>query len=107
MSEENVAIVLAISRDWLSRDPTLDESWRDTSDFLDSEFEYREDPSWPGAGTYVGIEAFREVVSGYAEAFGKMTLEVERVFDAGDRVVAFIRFWARGQAGTEAVMHQA
>jgi ketosteroid isomerase-like protein len=36
-----------------------------------------------------------------------MTLEVERTFDAGDSVVAFIRFWARGQGGAEAEMHQA
>jgi ketosteroid isomerase-like protein len=107
MSQENVEIVLAVVRDVFNRDPILDETWRDMSDFLDPDFEFREDRSWPGAGTYVGIEAFRKVASGYMEAFGKMTLEVEEAFDAGDRVVAFIRFWARGQAGTEAVMHQA
>jgi ketosteroid isomerase-like protein len=107
MSQENVEIVLAAVGDAFNRDPTLEETWRDMSDFLDPDFEYREDPSWPGAGTYRGIEAFRKVVSGYAEAFGKMTLEVEQAFDAGDRVLAFIRFWARGRRGAEAVMHQA
>ena len=107
MSHENVEIVLAVVHDVFNRDPTLDETRRDMSHFLDPDFDFREDPSWPGAGTYRGIEAFRKVVSGYAEAFGKMTLEIEQAFDAGDRVVAFIRFWARGQGGAEAVMHQA
>jgi ketosteroid isomerase-like protein len=93
--------------DSLNRDPRLDESWRDASDFYDENFEYREDPSWPGAGTYRGIEAFRKVTSDYAEAFEEMTLELERTFDAGDCVVAFIRFWARGKGGAEAEMHQA
>src|SRR2546421_2233661 len=99
MSQENVEVVLAVVRDAFNRDPTLEETWRDMSDFLDPDFEYCEDPSWPGAGTYRGIDAFRKVVSGYAEAFGQMTLDVEQAFDAGDRVLAFIRFWARGQRG--------
>ena len=107
MSEENVEIVRRAFRDALNRDPSLDETWRDASDFYDEDFVYREDPSWPGAGTFRGIEAFRKVTSNYAEAFEKMTLELERTFDAGDCVVAFIRFWARGKDGAEAEMHQA
>ena len=107
MSQENVEIVRAVFRDALNRDPRLDESWRDASEFFCEDFEYREDSRFPGAGTYRGIDAFRKVTSGYAEAFDEMTLEVERTFDAGDRVVAFIRFWARGQGGAEAEMHQA
>ena len=107
MSQDNVEIVRTAFLDSLNRDPRLDESWRDASDFYDENFEYREDPSWPGAGTYRGIEAFRKVTSDYAEAFEEMTLELERTFDAGDCVVAFIRFWARGQGGAEAEMHQA
>jgi len=107
MSQDNVEIVRTAFLDSLNRDPRLDESWRDASDFYDENFEYREDPSWPGAGTYRGIEAFRKVTSDYAEAFEEMTLELERTFDAGDCVVAFIRFWARGKGGAEAEMHQA
>ena len=107
MSQDNVEIVRTAFLDSLNRDPRLDESWRDASDFYDENFEYREDPSWPGAGTYRGIDAFRKVTSAYSEAFEEMTLEVERTFDAGDCVVAFIRFWARGQGGAEAEMHQA
>jgi ketosteroid isomerase-like protein len=107
MSRENVEIVRATFRDLLNRDPRLDESWLDASELLHPDFEYREDTSWPGAGTYRGIEAFRQVTSGYAEAFEEMRLEAEEIFDAGDCVVAFVRFWARGQSGTEAEMHQA
>src|SRR6476619_6207111 len=107
MSQESVEVVRATFRDALNRDPRLDESWRDASEFYHEDFEYREDSSWPGAGTYRGIEAFRKVASGYTEAFDEMTLEVERTFDADDCVVAFIRFWARGQEGVEAEMHQA
>ena len=107
MSQENVEIVRAVIRDVLNRDPHLDESWRDASEVYHEDFEYREDASWPGAGTYRGIDAFRKVTSAYSEAFEEMTLEVERTFDAGDCVVAFIRLWARGQGGAEAEMHQA
>ena len=99
MSQENVEIVRATFRDALNRDPRLDESWRDASEFYHEDFEYREDASWPGAGTYRGIDAFRKVTSGYAEAFDEMRLEAEEIFDAGDCVVAFVRFWARGQRG--------
>src|SRR5690242_17449824 len=101
MSQENVEVVRAAFRDWLNRDPLLAETWRDASEIYTEDFEYREDPSWPGAGAHRGIEAFRQVANGYAEAFEEMTLEVERTFDAGDCVVAFIRFWARGQEGAE------
>jgi ketosteroid isomerase-like protein len=107
MSEENVEIVRGVFRDFMNRDPSLGESWRDVSDFLVEDFDYREDPSWPGAATYRGIEAFRKVTSNYAEAFEEMTFELERTIDAGDCVVVFFRFWVRGKGGAEAEMHQA
>jgi len=107
MSQENVEIVRATFRDSLNRDPRLDESWRDASEFFNEDFEYREDPRFPGAGTYRGVDAFRKVARGYAEAFDEMRLEAEEIFDAGDCVVVFVRFWARGHSGTEAEMRQA
>ncbi len=72
-----------------------------------ADIEYQEDPKWPGAGTYSGLDAFREVVTSYTEAFGVMRLEVEEVFDADERVVVFFRWWVRGQSGVEAQMDQA
>jgi ketosteroid isomerase-like protein len=107
MSQENVEVVRRFFQEVLSRDPRLDETWRVALDYVDADFEYREDPAWPGAGTYRGIPAFRQVVSGYSEAFPAMTLQADEFFDAGDRVVVFISFWARGQSGADALMRQA
>jgi ketosteroid isomerase-like protein len=107
MSQENVEVVRRFFQEVLSRDPRLEETWRDAPDYFDPDFEYREDPAWPGAGTYRGIPAFRRVVSGYSEAFPAMTLRADELFDAGDRVVVFISFWARGQSGADAPMRQA
>ncbi|MDQ6811842.1 MAG: ester cyclase [Actinomycetota bacterium] len=100
-------IVRRFFQDSLTRDPQSDATWRDALDLVHQDFEYREDPRWPGAGTYKGIAAFQEVVSGYFEALGEMVLEAEEIIDAGDCVVALIRFWARGASGAEAVMLQA
>jgi hypothetical protein len=38
MSQENVEIVRAVFRDALNRDPRLDESWRDASEFYCEDF---------------------------------------------------------------------
>ncbi len=107
MSRENVEIVRRFFDEAINRDPLAEATWSDLSDRLDPDFEYREDPGWPGAGSHRGIPAFRKVVTDYREAFGKMRLEAERIFDVDDRILVFIRFWARGANGPEAVMHQA
>ena len=107
MSQENVEVVRSFFQDRLTRDPHSDDSWVDALEIVHQDFEYREDPRWPGAGVYRGIDAFREVVSGYFEAFGEMALEAEEIIDAGECVLVLINFWARGVSGPEAVMHQA
>ena len=107
MSQENVEIVRRFFQDWLTRDPWSDDTWRDALDILHQDFEYREDPRWPGAGIYKGIGAFREVVSGYFETLREMVLEPEEIIDADECVVVLIRFWARGASGAQAVMRQA
>jgi ketosteroid isomerase-like protein len=107
MSKENVEVVRGLFQDWLTRDPYSEDSWADASDIYHLDFEYREDPRWPGAGVYRGIAAFREVVSGYFEAFGEMVFEAEEIIDAGEWVLVLINFWARGVSGPEAVMRQA
>jgi ketosteroid isomerase-like protein len=107
MSQANVEVVRRLFQGWANRDPRREESWQDVSDILDSECEYREDPAWPGAGAYRGITAFRQVVSGYSEAFGEMRLEAEEFLDAGDRVLVFMSWWARGQSGADAMWPQA
>src|SRR5204862_546746 len=107
MSQENVGVVRGAFDEFINRDPSLDASWRDASDFLDPDFEYREDPGWPGAGAYRGISAFREVATAYYETFGEMRLEAEKILDVDDRILVLIRFWARGASGAEAEMRQA
>ena len=107
MSQADVEVVEEFFRTWVNRDYRDDTSWDAVNEILDPDFDYREDPDWPGSATYHGRSAFQHVVQGYYEAFGKMRLDIEEIFDAGDRVLAFIRFWARGESGVEAVMHQA
>jgi hypothetical protein len=107
VSQEDVEVVRRFFQEALNRDPRLEESWRDALDYYDPDLVYREDPAWPGAGTYRGIPAFRRAVSGYSEAFPAITLQADEFFDAGDRVVVFISFWARGRSGADALMRQA
>jgi ketosteroid isomerase-like protein len=55
------------------------------------EIRYVEDPRWPGSGTYDGIDAVRDVFEAYMEVF-EGELSVERTVEAGDRLVALIRY---------------
>jgi len=107
VSQENVEIVRRFFEEFANSDPRREGFWREASTYLDPDFEYHEDEAWPGAGTYRGIPAFRQVVSGYSQAFAEMRLEAEEILDAGDRVLALTSRAARGQHGADAVMHQA
>jgi ketosteroid isomerase-like protein len=107
MSNKEVEIVREVFEQRMNLDPRLDSTWRDISDWLHPDFEYREDPALPGAGTYRGIAAFRDVCIAYYEAMSEMRLEAEEYVDAGDRVLVMINWWARGKSGVEAEMRQA
>jgi ketosteroid isomerase-like protein len=107
MSREDVEIVREVFEAGINLDPRLDSTWQYASEWLDPDFEYREDPAWPGAGTYKGIAAFREVVTAYRDALGEMRFEAEEIVDAGDHVLVVLRWWARGKSGAEAEMRQA
>ena len=107
MSQENVALVRKAFEAWGS-ETAYSAGWIEAVlPFLDSEFEYREDPAWPGAGTYRGIPAFRRVMSGYFDAFAAQRVDTEEFLDAGDRVLVFMSWWARSHSGVEAVWPQA
>lgn len=59
------------------------------------EIEYIEDPRWPGASRYSGRDAVLRCFRSYVEVLGpaeEVTMTPERVVDAGERVVAFVRF---------------
>jgi len=107
MSSEDVEIVREVIERGLNLDPRLDSTRRFASAQLDPDFEYREDPALPGSGTYRGIPAFLEATRAYYDVLDEMRLEPEEYFDAGDRVLVVIRWWARGKSGVEAEMRQA
>jgi ketosteroid isomerase-like protein len=71
------------------------------------DIEYVEDPRWPGASRYKGRDAVLGCFQAYTEALGRaedFTITVERLFDAGERQVPFVRFQSR--ASTSGVPHE-
>src|SRR6476646_5978152 len=59
------------------------------------DIEWVEDPVWPDAGTYRGLDAVRSVMAERTDTFD-VDQETERLIDAGDNVVAFVRWRGRG-----------
>lgn len=68
--------------------------------------EYREDPDWPGAATYRGLERVKGCFTDYAEVMQFDDSTVETVVDAGDEVVAVLRASVRPAAASEPVVHR-
>ena len=107
MSQENVEIVRRLNevadQEGVSRalEATI------AADLFDDDVEWVEDPTWPGAGTYRGLAALRSVVAERTDTLD-VAQRIEELFDAGDDVVAFVRWSGRGQAsGAEADMRLA
>jgi ketosteroid isomerase-like protein len=107
MSQEDVEIIREVFEGRINDDPRRDSTWHNVTEWMHPDFEYREDPALPGAGTYKGIPAFREAVSAYYDALSEMRLEAEEYIDAGDSVLVVLRWWARGHTGLEWEMRQA
>ncbi len=64
--------------------------------------EYVEDPRWPGASRYKGRETVLRCFQAYSEALGgaeDVMIAVERVVDARERQVPFVRFQGRSASG--------
>jgi ketosteroid isomerase-like protein len=59
--------------------------------------EWIEDPAWPGSGTYRGRAGVRAVIEDRTESVD-FDQQTERLIDAGDDVVAFLRWRARGRS---------
>jgi ketosteroid isomerase-like protein len=94
MSQENVEIVRAIYAalnrgDW-------DAGFR----HVDPDFEVTFQRG-PNAGTHRGRDSIRAVIEDQRAAFEAWTIEVERVSESGDQVIAVIRSHLRPE-GTEA-----
>jgi uncharacterized protein len=65
---------------------------------LDPEIEWITPQRTPFAGTYRGPEEVRGLLRDQREAFGEITMEPYELFENGDKVVAFVRQRATGQA---------
>ena len=94
MSEENVEIVRSIyealnRRDW-------DAATRPTDADFEATFQ-----RGPNAGTHRGRDSIQAIIEDQREAFEAWIIEVERVFDSGDQVVALIKSRLRPK-GTDA-----
>jgi ketosteroid isomerase-like protein len=90
MSQESVELVRKAFEGGLAE--TAETYWH-------PQIEYVEDPRFPGASSYKGREAVLRCWQGYLDVLGDegdITVTVERVFDAGERQVPFVRF--RGHA---------
>ena len=93
MSRENVAIVRAMLE--AIGPETERDDW--IEEFLDPEIEWRDTPTYPSAGVYVGREAFGRHAAEYEDAWQDWGIEIEDIRAAGDRVVARIRYRGVGK----------
>jgi ketosteroid isomerase-like protein len=82
-----------------------DERERFRERYWHPEIAYEEDPRWPGSGTYRGKEAVAEVFEGYIDVFSAGEVTVEELVEAGDRLVALIRFKVVSDSGDVPLDH--
>jgi ketosteroid isomerase-like protein len=94
MSEENVEVVRAIY-EALNRS-----DWDAAFRLVDPDFEVTFQRG-PNAGTHRGRDTIEAVIEDQRQAFDAWGIELEKVFDSGDQVVALIRSHLRPK-GTEA-----
>jgi ketosteroid isomerase-like protein len=101
MSQENVELVRrAFQTGERGLEETAEQYWH-------PEVEYVEDPRWPGASRYKGRDAVLRCFQNYTDALGHeddIEVTVERVLDAGERQVPFVR--VKSRASTSGVPHE-
>ena len=91
MSTDDLANLTRMWEQWDGPigDPEQRERFRER--WWHSEIRYVEDPRWPGSGSYEGREAVTEVFEAYTEVF-EGELRLERTIEAGDQLVALVRY---------------
>jgi GH35 family endo-1,4-beta-xylanase len=52
VSQADVDVVTEFFRTWANRDYRDEASWDAVNEVLEPDFDYREDPDWPGAWTW-------------------------------------------------------
>lgn len=75
-------------------------------DFADPEIEFSQPPGQPGAGTYHGREGVRRALAEWFEPWDEYRIEVDRLTDLGDDVLAETRQYARGKGSGIQVEHR-
>jgi ketosteroid isomerase-like protein len=108
VSEENVELVKGLYATWLALPDLRDTSRLDDAqtllerifgDYVNEQLEIRLPPDYPeGEPVFRGREGFVEMLAMLRDAWGEFQLQPERLLDAGDRVVAFVRVHAEGGA---------
>ena len=106
MSQENVEVVRAWLNTWVvwfnsPRDP--DRLARLASEYLAQDVTYEEDPVWPDAGTYQGLDAVVRRFADYVDLVHIEGVEAGEAIDAGDLVIAKVRIAMLGADAGEAV----
>jgi ketosteroid isomerase-like protein len=89
MSSENVEIVRRAFDAWNSGDPEA------ALDLLDPDIEWRLPPNFPDAEVWHGRDAVVEGLASVTGAWDEFRVDVHELIDAGDRVVALVRFHGR------------
>ena len=91
MSQENVEVLRKWYEAWNRGD-------RDTAfNNLEPEFELQLPEGGMNVGTVQGREGVTRLVRDYLEVFDFFRIEPEQFFEAGDRIVVFVRTPARGK----------
>src|SRR5918994_2555195 len=92
MSQENVAIVRRIYGSWVPGSSPAE------SNLLHPDIEWV-NPSYAlEPGTQAGIEAFASITEGLDDTITALRMDVERLIDAGDRVVVIATMRGQGSA---------
>jgi uncharacterized protein len=92
MSKENVELVRQAWEAYTRRDNEAALALYDPEIEVELRNEGRVD-----AGAYHGLEGVQEFFRNWVSAFGDFRAEVEEWIDAGDQVIAMVRFYGRGK----------
>jgi ketosteroid isomerase-like protein len=99
MSQENVEIVRRMYEAWMPGGEAL-------LSLADPEIEFSQPPGQPGAGTYREREGVRQGLAQWFEPWDDYRVEVDRLTDLGDHVLAETRQYARGKGSGVEVEHR-
>ncbi len=96
MSEGNAAVIRSLYEAMNDRDVER------ANKLADPDVEWVSDPRL-GMGPLLGREAVIGFFQDQADTFEDLTVEVERLSEAGDKVLAFLRVTGRGRASGAAI----